>query len=102
MSSSVEDLERGVPLVPRPTDYRPEDDDRELQAIPDWTTKEILVSFLAGTTSLLSLVSMFALPNPLVYLSSVMGIILPPYSAFLEQKITECEGEFVYVKSMIL
>ena len=78
--------------MPRPTDYRPEDDDRELKEIPDWTVREIVVTSLAGISSFLSLFSMFALPNPLVYLSSVMGIILPPYSAFMEQKITECEG----------
>ena len=94
MSSSLEDLERGVPLVPRPVDYRPEDDDKELQEIPHWTWREAVVATLAGSTSLLSLFSMITLPNPLVYLSSVTGIILPPYSAFLEQKITECQGKY--------
>lgn len=89
--NDADDVERGTPLlVPRPADYRPEDDDEELKEIPNWTWKERVVTALAGSTSLLSLLSMFTLPNPLVYLSSIMGIILPPYSAFLERKITEC------------
>lgn len=30
--------------------------------------------------------------NPIIYLTAIAGIIIPPYSALQEQKITDCKA----------
>jgi hypothetical protein len=73
--------------------FDPEDDDKYLEKIPEWTVKEMAVALVASgsvTTSILALV--IAGINPIIYATAIMGIIIPPYSALQEQKITDCKA----------
>jgi hypothetical protein len=35
--------------------------------------------------------------NPFIYAVAIAGILIPPYSAFQEQKITDCKGKHLCV-----
>ncbi len=69
----------------------PEDDDEYLIDIPPWTTREVFVAALATCAVTLSIIIVL-LPflNPFVMVTGILGIIIPPYSALQEQKITDC------------
>jgi hypothetical protein len=71
----------------------PEDDDKYLVPIPPWTPREIIVACLASCSVVLGIVLvLIPFVNPLVFVTGIIGIVLPPYSALQEQKITDCKG----------
>jgi len=72
----------------------PEDDDQELKDIPPWTVSEIAVTGLATGTVAGSIVAMILTANPFVTVTGILGLLIPPYSAFQQQKITDIKGEF--------
>lgn len=88
-------------IGPRDRSVNPEDDDVYLVPIPPWTFREIVVTFLATGAVVLSIIILL-LPflNPLVAITGIFGLIVPPYAALQEQKITDCKG--AYSGSMIL
>ena len=72
------------------THLNPEDDDEYLIPIPEWTLKEILMALTASGTSILSLVLViFVSINPFVTILGAVGLIIPPFSFYQEQKITD-------------
>lgn len=74
-------------------DYDPESDDHYLKEIPAWTFREKVVAVVAGGSVIsASLALIIASMNPVVLLTGVLGIIIPPYSALQEQKITDCKA----------
>ncbi len=80
----------------RDRSVNPEDDDKYLAPIPPWTLKEIIVASLATIAVVLSIIILL-LPffNPLVAITGIFGLIVPPYAALQEQKITDCKGAFL-------
>ena len=68
-------------------------DDYYLVPIPPWTAREIVITSLATSTVVVSIIIVL-LPflNPLVLITGILGIIVPPYAALQEQKITDCKG----------
>ena len=68
-------------------------DDYYLVPIPPWTAREIAITALATATVIMSIIIVL-LPflNPLVLITGILGIIVPPYAALQEQKITDCKG----------
>ena len=68
-------------------------DDYYLVPIPPWTAREIAITALATSTVVVSIIIVL-LPflNPLVLITGILGIIVPPYAALQEQKITDCKG----------
>ncbi len=74
-------------------DYDPESDDIYLKNIPNWTVREKIVATVAGGSVIsASLALIVASLNPVVLITGVLGIIIPPYSALQEQKITDCKA----------
>jgi len=96
-------FEQGVASLPSPkthhqemlasSNFNPEDDDEYLKKLPEWTMWELTV---AGVASGSVVTSVFALViagiNPFIYAVAIAGILIPPYSAFQEQKITDCKA----------
>jgi len=76
---------QGVALI------NPEDDDNLLEKIPTWTALEITITILAAVTLLVSIATILISPSRVVLITGVIGFLVPPYSAFQEQKVTECE-----------
>ena len=89
---------KGEASLPSPRDRskKPEDDDKYLAPIPPWTIKEIIVASLATAAVILSIIILL-IPyiNPFVAITGIFGLIVPPYSALQEQKITDCKGELI-------
>ncbi len=74
-------------------DYDPESDDYYLKNIPNWTLRERIIATIAGGSVIsASLALIVASLNPVVLITGVLGIIIPPYSALQEQKITDCKA----------
>lgn len=98
----------GVPSLPSPgthnkkgwhkamlarDDFHPEDDDEYLKKIPEWTRGEIAITGLASGSVLTSTVALLiAVANPFIYVTAILGIVVPVYSAFQEKKITDCKA----------
>lgn len=68
----------------------PEADDVLLGDVPPWTPIEISVSALAGVTVVTAIAALLISSNPIVVATSVIGLLVPPYTAFQEQKKTDC------------
>jgi len=68
----------------------PEDDDVLLGDIPPWTLIEIAVTAVATLTVGSAIGVLLISSNPLVIATGVLGLLIPPYSAFQEQKKTDC------------
>jgi len=68
----------------------PEDDDVLLGDIPPWTPLEISVTALATLTVVSAIGALLISSNPFVMGTGLLGLLIPPYSAFQEQKKTEC------------
>ncbi len=82
------------PPTPRDRSKNPEDDDKYLIPIPPWTIKEIFVASLAGIAVILSIViTLLPYMNPFVFVTGIFGLVVPPYAALQEQKITDCKGK---------
>lgn len=89
MSSSLErDLELGesTPLLsPGGTPL--------LTELPAFSFQEKVVGFFSACTFGTSTISIIAsMGNPFVYLSGLLGIIIAPYAAFQQQKITQIKA----------
>lgn len=70
-----------------------ESDDIYLKMIPPWTYRELFIAGTASTSVTFATLSLIiAYINPVVLVTSVLGIIVPPYSALQEQKITDCKA----------
>lgn len=69
----------------------PEDDDNLLEDIPEWTWFEITVAAMAACSVIVSIGAILISTSRIVLLAGVAAIIIPPYAAFQEQKITECK-----------
>jgi len=69
----------------------PEANDVILGDIPPWTTSEIFVTAMATVTTATAMVSMAISANPFVLISGAVGVLVPPYVAFQQQKITDCK-----------
>jgi len=70
-------------------DGNPEDDNHTLQEIPPWTTTEIIVTGLATMTVAVSICTFLLENSRIVTIICVFASLIPPYTAVLEQKITE-------------
>jgi len=68
----------------------PEDDDVLLGDLPPWTLKEVSVTGLAAATVATSIGVLVITSNPIAMAAGVIGLLVPPYTAFQEQKITDC------------
>ena len=105
------------------SNFNPEDDDEYLKKLPEWTMWELTVAGVASGSGkkpwyskiyfiiwpfcnlfsflpfnhIIVVTSVFALViagiNPFIYAVAIAGILIPPYSAFQEQKITDCKGK---------
>ena len=75
----------------------PESNDDLLEDVPAWTLKEIAVSALASVTVVVSICCVFISKNPLVIVTGVIGLLIPPYAAFQEQKITDIKGMYLHI-----
>jgi len=73
-------------------DLNPEANDVVLQDIPSWTPLEIIVTGLAGATVVISIIALVLSSNPFVLATGILGIIIPPYSAYQQQKITDVKA----------
>jgi len=73
--------------------YEEEDFGGKLADVPEWTTREIIISIFSGVTVILSILSMYFLPSDFyVYdIFSILSIFIPIYSAYQEQKVTEAK-----------
>jgi len=69
----------------------PEANDVILGDIPPWTTSEIFVTAMATVTTATAMVTMAISANPFVLISGAVGVLVPPYVAFQQQKITDCK-----------
>jgi hypothetical protein len=93
--------EGSLPAPPVNTKGRrknPEDDDIYLVPIPPWTTREIIIAVLATISAVIGIV-LVLLPSfyPIVMITGLLGLTIPPYSALQEQKITDCKGMSYHV-----
>lgn len=74
-------------------DFDPEDDDEYLKKLPEWTAREMVISGVAGASVVSSVAALIiAGINPIIYMTAIAGIVIPPYSALQEQKITDCKA----------
>lgn len=95
-------LTEGVSSLPSPNshkamlghpDFDPEDDDVYLKKLPEWTYREMAISGVASVSVLTSMTALIiAGINPIIYITAIAGMIIPPYSALQEQKITDCKA----------
>jgi len=70
----------------------PADDDEPLGDIPPWTALEIAITGLAVATMFAS-IGILVIESSLISLfAGVVGLLVPPYSAFQEQKLTDCKA----------
>ena len=78
----------------RDPNFNPEDDDEYLEQLPEWTVAEIATAVGAvGSIITSSVALIFAGINPIIWVTAIAGIIIPPYSALQQQKITDCKGK---------
>lgn len=70
----------------------PADDDEELTDIPPWTLLEISITGLAAVAMSMSIVILFIQSNLFSLCAGVLGLLIPPYSAYQEQKLTDCKA----------
>lgn len=78
----------------RDPNFNPEDDDEYLEQLPEWTMAEIATAVGAvGSIITSSVALIFAGINPIIWVTAIAGIIIPPYSALQQQKITDCKGK---------
>jgi len=70
----------------------PEDDDDLFEDIPDWTWLEITITGLAAVTVVASIGAVLISTSRIVLVNGLVALLIPPYSAFQEQKITECKA----------
>jgi len=76
-------------LIPR---ENPEDDDDVLEDVPPWTLLEIAVSGFAAVTVATSIGALVITSNLFVMITALFGVLVPPYAAFQEQKITDIKA----------
>jgi len=81
----------------------PEDDDDLFEDIPDWTWLEITITGLAAVTVVASIGAVLISTSRIVLVNGLVALLIPPYSAFQEQKITECKGNYgCYFRTLLL
>jgi len=68
----------------------PEDDDNLLGDIPPWSPTEIAVTSVAGVTVAIAIGTLLLSSNPIVLVIGILGLLIPPYTAFQEQKMRDC------------
>ena len=71
----------------------PENDDEVLEDIPPWTPLEIVVSVLAALTVAVSIGLLLTSSALTLKIAGMLGLLVPPYASFQEQKITDIEGD---------
>ncbi len=83
----------------------PEEDDVILKEIPQWTRKEILITAAAAAASICALLSLLTAYTSgfillighgealLCSIAGALGMTIPIYSAYQEQKITDFRGK---------
>jgi len=76
-------------LIPR---ENPEDNDDVLTDVPPWTPLEIAVSGFAAVTVATSIGALVITSNLFVMITALFGVLVPPYAAFQEQKITDIKA----------
>ena len=81
-----------TPLVGVNRDFDHKDDNEPLGEIKECTNVEAVVGGAAAVAASLSFASMIIESNPVVLLSGTAGIVVPSYSAFQEQKLTDVAG----------
>jgi len=70
----------------------PVNNDEYLDDIPPWTFTEIAVAGLAAVTVGVSIGAMAIAYNPFVLAVGVFGLLVPPYTALQEQKMTDIKA----------
>lgn len=70
----------------------PEANDVILEDIPPWTRLEMAVAGLAGVTVVISIVALVISSNLFVLATGILGILIPPFSAYQQQKITDTKA----------
>jgi len=88
----IEAGEHGTHYVELPFSDNPVDNDETLDDIPPWSFAEIAISGLATVTVGVSIAAMVIAYNPLVIIASVFGLLVPPFTALQEQKMTDIKA----------
>lgn len=70
----------------------PEDNDEYHDDIPHWTFAEIAISGLAAITVGVSIAAMVISYNPFVTIACVFGLLVPPFTALQERKMTDIKA----------
>jgi len=70
----------------------PEANDVYLEDIPPWTPLEIAVTGFAGITMIIAIITLAISANPLVLVTGILALLVPPFSAYQQQKITDIKA----------
>lgn len=78
--------EKRVPLT------NPEDDDKILNELEEWTPVEKCVALFGIVAVLSSIISLVISFNPISKCTAILGILIPPYCIYQERKITDIKA----------
>lgn len=78
--------EKRVPLT------NPEDDDKILNELEEWTPVEKSVALFGIVAVLSSIISLVISFNPISKCTAILGILIPPYCIYQERKITDIKA----------
>jgi FtsZ-binding cell division protein ZapB len=85
------DIETGITKKRVPlTD--PEDDDKILGEVEEWTPVEKSVTIFASAAVVSSIISLVITFNPVSKFAAILGILIPPYCVYQERKITDIKA----------
>lgn len=65
------------------------DEEQDLEDVKEWTKREKAVAGVSAISFTTSAAAMIFYPQPIVYVSGLIGCGVAPYVAFQQQKITE-------------
>jgi hypothetical protein len=83
------ELGEGTPLLRGSTDGG---DEQPLADIKDWTRREQVVASISAISFGSSVGAMMLSPTPVVLTAGSIGVLLAPYVAFQQQKITDVQA----------
>jgi hypothetical protein len=85
------DIETGIKEKRQPL-TNPEDDDKILNELEEWTPIEKSVAIFASISVVSSIISLVISLNPISKCTAILGILIPPYCLYQERKITDIKA----------
>ena len=86
-SSLDPELGEQTPLI-----FSPNNDEKPLEEIEDWTRREKAVAGISAISFASSAAGMMISPDPVVLVSGTIGCAVAPYVAIQQQKITHVQA----------